>query len=34
MMNKTYKLNHTVGYSEVDSFYKLRLDHIFRIFRT
>ena len=32
-MNNTYKLNHTVEYSEVDSFYKLRLDHIFSYFQ-
>ena len=33
MMNNTYKLNHTVSYSEVDSFYKLRLDYIFSHFQ-
>lgn len=32
-MNNTYKLNHTVSYSEVDSFYKLRLDYIFSHFQ-
>ena len=33
-MNNTYKLNHTVSYSEVDSFYKLRLDYIFSHFQS
>ncbi|MBQ8202812.1 MAG: hypothetical protein IJZ75_00840 [Clostridia bacterium] len=28
-MNNTYKINYEIKYSEVDSFYKLRLDHIF-----
>ena len=32
-MNNTYKLQHTVSYSEVDSFYKLRLDYIFSHFQ-
>ena len=32
-MNNTYKLNHTVSYSEVDSFYKLRLDYILLLFQ-
>ena len=32
-MNNTYTLQHTVSYSEVDSFYKLRLDHIFSHFQ-
>lgn len=32
-MNNTYKLKHTVSYSEVDSFYKLRLDYIFSHFQ-
>lgn len=32
-MNNTYKLEHTIGYSEVDSYYKLRLDHIFSHFQ-
>ncbi len=32
-MNNTYKLTHTVNYSEVDSFYKLRLDYIFSHFQ-
>jgi len=32
-MNNTYKLTHTVGYSEVDSYYKLRLDYIFSHFQ-
>ena len=32
-MDNTYKLNHTVSYSEVDSFYKLRLDYIFSHFQ-
>lgn len=33
-MNNTYKLNQTVSYSEVDSFYKLRLDYIFSHFQS
>ena len=32
-MNNTYTLQHTISYSEVDSFYKLRLDHIFSHFQ-
>ena len=32
-MNNTYKLEHTVSYSEVDSYYKLRLDHVFSHFQ-
>lgn len=32
-MNNTYTLQHTVSYSEVDSFYKLRFDYIFSHFQ-
>lgn len=32
-MNNTYKLKHTVSYSELDSNYKLRLDYIFSHFQ-
>lgn len=32
-MNNTYKIKHTVSYSEVDSNYKLRLDYIFSHFQ-
>lgn len=32
-MNNTYTLQHTISYSEVDIFYKLRLDYIFSHFQ-
>ena len=32
-MNNEYKINHTVKYSEVDSNYNMRLDHIVSYFQ-
>lgn len=32
-MNNTYRLEHTISYSEIDSNYKLRLDYILSHFQ-